>query len=74
MLTLFGPCLIDLAAPCAGFLTSARLDEVLEALEVTLRPGLHDSKNIAGLFNDPFGLELHLEHDLRLAFAQTVEG
>src|SRR5207248_406119 len=62
----------DLAAPGAG-LPAARLDELLEAIQVALHARGDQPRGVAHVLHDAFGIVLQLEHDARLAVAQPVE-
>src|SRR6185436_12214748 len=52
----------DLAAPAAA-LAAARLDQLLEALEVALDPAVGRAERVAHLLLDALGHEVHLHHD-----------
>src|SRR5581483_202896 len=65
--------LLDLAAPGAG-LVAARLDEALEALQVSLDARRHDADHVADVLDQALGLVLELKHDARLRGREAVEG
>src|SRR4051794_9738865 len=64
--------LVDLAAPGAG-LAAARLDELLEPLEVALRAVLRDAERVADALDEPLGLVLHLHHHAGRVVRDPVE-
>src|SRR5581483_3806316 len=63
--------LLDLAAPGAG-LVAARLDEALEALQVSLDARRHDADHVADVLDQALGLVLELKHDARLRGRQAM--
>jgi hypothetical protein len=62
----------DLAAPGAALL-AARLDELLEALEVLAHLAAGEADGVGGLLREALGLGVHHDHDLGLVVGQLVE-
>src|SRR5215218_933613 len=61
-----------LATPGAA-LPPARLDHLLEALEVALHAAVRGAERVAELLLDPLGHEVHLDHHARALVVELVE-
>src|SRR3712207_4462954 len=64
--------LVDLAAHSPR-LRAARLDHLLQALEVDLHAALDHAELVAGLLDEPFGIRVQLHHDPRRLVVDAVE-
>src|SRR5258708_40033378 len=64
--------LAHLAAPRAG-LTTLRLDELLEALEIAFDARLRAAERVADVLDEAFRVVLHLQHDAALLGREVVE-
>src|SRR2546430_4691180 len=63
---------VDLATPCPGRCASL-LDELLEATEISLDPGVVSPEYVADALGHVLRLPVHLELNLRLALAERHE-
>src|SRR5918998_322442 len=64
--------LVDLTSPRAG-LDAARLDELLEPLEVTLDLAARDAELVAHVLDDALGVNVHLDRHSGLVVVDAME-